>query len=169
MAWIAVHEQIDGAKLRQLKKEIGCSKMEAIGILVTLWLWSLNNADRSGELKSADREDVAEVFALNLSSKIVPNAVVDALIKTGWLEVINNSLFVHDWLDWQDQWFKALDLREKDRARKRAAALRQRELGRTNSGGDSAEYSEEFPWSFRGNSNATVTVTVTVTVTKYPL
>lgn len=155
MAWIAVHEQIDGAKLRQLKKAIGCSKMEAIGILVTLWLWSINNANRNGELCSADCEDVAEVFALSLSAKITPKDVVAALIKTGWLDEVGDRLFVHDWADWQDQWFKALDAREKDRARKRAAAERQqRESGglQLDFSGISAESPKEFLQKFCGNS-----------------
>lgn len=126
MAWIAVHEQVDGAKLRQLKKAIGCSKLEALGILVKLWLWGLDNADRDGELKSADRVDIAEVFAFDLSKKITPDTVVDALIKTGWIDVDGDRLFLHDWTDWQDQWYKALDKREKDKMRKRTEAEKKR-------------------------------------------
>lgn len=154
MAWIAVHEQLDGAKLRQLKKAIGCSKMEAIGILVTLWLWSINNANRNGELYSADCEDVAEVFALSLSPKITPKAVVAALIKTGWLDLVDDRLFVHDWPDWQDQWFRALDAREKDRARKRAAVLRQQGAvpSHLEAVGISVEFPKEDQQNFRGIS-----------------
>ena len=32
MAWISVHEQVIGGKLRNLAKEIGCSQNEALGI-----------------------------------------------------------------------------------------------------------------------------------------
>lgn len=126
LAWIAVHEQIDGSKLRQLKKEIGCSKLEAVGILVELWLWGLNNADRTGEMKSADREDVAKIFACDLSKKILPHAVVDALIAVGWIDDVDGRLFIHDWAYWQEQWYQALDKREKDRKRKKDEAAKKR-------------------------------------------
>ena len=45
MAWISVHEQVVGGKLRTLAKELNCSQNEALGMLVTLWLWGINNAD----------------------------------------------------------------------------------------------------------------------------
>ena len=45
LAWISVHDHVAGGKLRELAKDIGCSQKEALGILVSLWLWGLNNAD----------------------------------------------------------------------------------------------------------------------------
>ena len=45
MAWISVHESVDGPKLRNLYKKLKCSKFEAIGILNFLWFWGLNNAE----------------------------------------------------------------------------------------------------------------------------
>ena len=132
MAWIAVHEQIDSAKLRQLRKEIGCSKLEALGILVHLWLWGLDNTDRSGVLKSADTDDVAEIFAFGLSKGIAPAKVVRALIDTGWIDLCGDQMIIHDWEDWQDQWYKALDRREKDKARKHGNSM-------------------ENPWNFQCN------------------
>ena len=50
MAWISVHEQVIGAKLRSLAKEIGCSQNEALGLLVRLWLWGINNANKEGQI-----------------------------------------------------------------------------------------------------------------------
>lgn len=68
MAWISVHDHVVGGKLRELAKDIGCSQKEALGILVSLWLWGLNNADQTGKLRSCDRSDVAEaVFSNGLS------------------------------------------------------------------------------------------------------
>ena len=135
MAWIAVHEQIDGTKLRQLKKAVGCSKAEAIGILVMLWIWGLDNADRCGFIKAADREDLAEVFASGLSRKLSPESVVEALIKTGWIDEEDDRLSLHDWDVWQEQWYKALDKREKDRDRKR----KEKNESNGNSNGNSME------------------------------
>ena len=48
MAWISVHEQVIGGKLRNLAKEIGCSQNEALGLLIRLWLWGINNANKEG-------------------------------------------------------------------------------------------------------------------------
>ena len=45
MAWISVHEDIIGGKLRELSKSLGCSQNESIGILIRLWLWCINNAE----------------------------------------------------------------------------------------------------------------------------
>lgn len=54
MAWVSVHDNVIGGKLRELAKEIGCTQEEALGILVSLWIWGLNNADKYGKLMSAD-------------------------------------------------------------------------------------------------------------------
>ena len=48
MAWISVDQKLIGGKLRSLHKAIGCSQNEAIGILITLWLWGIDNADMDG-------------------------------------------------------------------------------------------------------------------------
>ena len=68
LAWISVHDHVAGGKLRELAKNIGCSQKETMGILVSLWLWGLNNADQTGKLRSCDKSDVAdEVFSKGLS------------------------------------------------------------------------------------------------------
>ena len=41
MAWVSVHDTVDGRKLRELAKSIGCTKEEALGTLVSLWMWGL--------------------------------------------------------------------------------------------------------------------------------
>lgn len=55
MAWISVHESIDGPKLRNLYKQLGCSKFEATGILNFLWFWGLTNAERDGLILYAEK------------------------------------------------------------------------------------------------------------------
>ena len=54
MAWVSVHQEVDGAKLRRLYKTIGCSKFEALGILNFLWFWGMKNADENGLVADAD-------------------------------------------------------------------------------------------------------------------
>lgn len=118
MAWVSVHDNVIGGKLRELAKEIGCTQEEALGILVSLWLWGLNNADKDGRLMSADREDVLEAFSVKLVSSLNVD-IVEALVKTRWMdEPETGVLYIHDWEQWQKQWYKAMELREKDAKRK---------------------------------------------------
>lgn len=118
MAWISVHEQVIGGKLRTLAKRIGCSQNEALGMLVSLWLWGINNADVSGRITGASREDVAKIINIGIDDRLNAVDAVDALIDTGWID-LDSDLFLHDWQEWQAQWYKALKVRERDAERKR--------------------------------------------------
>lgn len=125
MAWISVHEQVLGGKLRELAKELGCSQNEALGLLVRLWLWGINNADKEGRIIGATKDDVAEVLCVGIGKNLSPDASVDALIKTSWID-IDNGLYLHDWDEWQEQWYKAIETREKAAERKREQRARKR-------------------------------------------
>lgn len=125
MAWISVHEQVIGGKLRSLAKEIGCSQNEALGLLVRFWLWGINNADKDGRIIGADKADVAEVLTVGIDARYSPEEVVDAFVKTGWID-IEGGLFIHDWEEWQEQWYKAIAIRQKDAERKREERKKKR-------------------------------------------
>lgn len=125
MAWISVHEQVIGGKLRSLAKEIGCSQNEALGLLIRLWLWGINNADKEGKIIGAVKGDVAEVLTIGIDSRYSPDKVVDALVSTRWID-IDGDLYIHDWEEWQEQWYKAIEVRERDAARKREERRRAR-------------------------------------------
>lgn len=128
MAWISVHEQVLGGKLRRLAKEIGCSQNEALGILVRLWLWAINNAGKDGRIVGADKGDVAEVLNIGMDRNYSSEDVVEALISTNWIDM-DDGLYVHDWEVWQKQWYKAVWIRETDANRKRKERARKREAG----------------------------------------
>lgn len=125
MAWISVHEQVLGGKLRSLAKEMKCSQNEALGMLIRLWLWGINNADKEGRITGADKTDVAEVLTIGIDSKISPEDAVEALVNTSWID-IDNGLYIHDWDEWQEQWYKAIEVRSRDAERKRAERKRKR-------------------------------------------
>lgn len=129
MAWISVHDHVVGGKLRELAKDIECSQKEALGILVSLWLWGLNNADQTGKLRSCDKNDVAEeVFSKGLSEGLDKRKIVDSLISQRWIdEAEDGDLYLHDWDTWQEQWYKFLKNKEYDAERKRAERARKRE------------------------------------------
>ena len=128
LAWISVHDHVVGGKLRELAKSIGCSQKEALGILVSLWLWGLNNADQTGKLRSCDKRDVAEeVFSKGLSDGLNKIRIVDSLISQRWIdENEDGNLYLHDWDTWQEQWYRFLKNKEYDAERKRAERARKR-------------------------------------------
>ena len=125
MPWISVYDTVDGPKLRDLYKEIGCSKFEAVGILNFLWFWGLKNADKNGQILNADKEDVARyLYGVGSGSNLDTARVVDALMKTGWIDQTSEGLYIHDWEEWQEQWYKAIERRESDAKRKRESRRR---------------------------------------------
>lgn len=129
MAWISVHQSIVGPKMRQFRSLLCCSQWEAEGILVSLWLWGLDNADKFGLIPFADRSDIE--IALSGSSKgstLDPHKIVDALIESGWIDDGEDGVYIHDWEVWQKQWYKAKESREKDANRKRESRSEQKEL-----------------------------------------
>ena len=156
MAWVSVHDNVIGGKLRELAKEIGCTQEEALGILVSLWIWGLNNADKDGKLMSADREDVLEAFSVKLVSGLKVD-IVDTLVKTRWMdEPEPGVLYIHDWDQWQEQWYKAIERREKDAKRKaeyrqgkRSEKARAGAAGKKNDGLD-----QEALWGRDGGAEA---------------
>ena len=120
MAWISVHESIDGPKLRNLYKQLGCSKFEATGILNFLWFWGLTNAERDGLILYAEKEDIERyLYGVGAGCVLDPKKIVDALFDSGWLDWSPHGICIHDWETWQAQWQKAKDARERDAARKR--------------------------------------------------
>lgn len=138
MAWISVHEQVIGGKLRELSKEIGCSQNEALGILIRFWLWGINNADKEGKIIGADKEDIEEVLAVGKSKDLSANEIIEAMITTGWLDVEEDHFFIHDWEEWQEQWYKFMDNKEK-------SAERQRRYRQNRKAKQAAEPPEETP------------------------
>ena len=125
MAWISVHESIVGDKLRNLRKRLNCSQWEAVGLLCSLWLWGLKNARPDGLIPFADRRDIADELAgTSAGSSISTEQAVDALIAAGWIDETENGLSLHDWDEWQEQWYKAKTKREYDKERKRQIRMR---------------------------------------------
>lgn len=124
MAWISVHDHVDGKKLRRLSKILDCSKAEALGILNFLWFWGLNNADENGRIEDADKGDIAEVFLGK--TDIPPEKVVAALFLSGFLDDVGGIIYLHDWSEWQEQWYKFRRKRDYDARRKRDERARNR-------------------------------------------
>ena len=118
--WISVDVDIRCSKLTKLRKRIGCSENEAIGILLGLWDWGQVNATPHGLLLNVDKDDIAVAISGTFAgSKISPFDAVDAMLDTGWLDETENGLSIHDWEVHQAPWYKAVERRKKDADRKR--------------------------------------------------
>ena len=142
MAWISVHDTVFGPKLRDLYKALNSNVPEAVGILVVLWHWGRENADKDGNILNADEEDISRfLYGQCIGCKLDFDKVVEALIETGWIDRRNGQLSLHDWSVWQDQWYKAKEKREADTKRKREA--RQRTSENASSAPVSAPASDE--------------------------
>ena len=120
MAWVSVHQEVDGSKLRRLYKTIGCSKFEALGILNFLWFWGMKNADDTGLVSDADLEVLSRyLYGCGEGSKLDMGKVVQALADVGWIDMAVSGFYIHDWDQWQEQWYKLQKNRKRDAERKR--------------------------------------------------
>lgn len=128
MAWISVWQEVDGPKLRKFSKALETSKAEALGILNFLWFWGMNNADATGRVLEADREDIED--ALQVVTKIDSEKVVDALFSAGWLDDVEGCIFIHDWDTWQEQWYKLQKERRTNAERMRRKRSEEKERAR---------------------------------------
>ena len=148
MAWVAVHQQLkDHRKLRDLYRRLNVSRQEAAGILVFIWMWALDNADRSGKLLSTTKEDIADAAMW----KGDPDVLYNALVESRWLDVIDGDIYIHDWDDFNKPFFDYIDKKERDKQRKRKEKKE--------------EYFTEIPRKFHGKSRGIPCITFTFTFT----
>lgn len=118
MSWISVDQKLIGGKLRELRKGIQSSRNEAIGVLIGLWLWGMDNATPDGTLRGCDREDLAEQIEIGLDRRYDPAEVVSALIEKGWIdENPDGSLQIHDWDEWRKEYNDYMERKRKNRER----------------------------------------------------
>lgn len=121
MAWITVDQKLIGGKLRELTKRLGCSQNEAIGILIRLWLWGIDNVEESGAIVAGEREDIAEAIRpgfLNPPEGRIED-VVDGLIECQWIDEADGGLYLHDWMDWRKYYSDYIGGKEKHATRMR--------------------------------------------------
>lgn len=119
MSWISVDQKLIGGKLRELHKEIGCSRNEAIGILIGLWLWGMDNANAEGLLRGCGREDIVEQISIGADKRYEPEKTYDALVSGGWLEERDGGIYIHDWEDWRYHYNKWVMDKERNKARQK--------------------------------------------------
>lgn len=115
MAWIESHQEVGRhPKTKKLARLLGVSLPAAVGHLHYLWWWALDFA-QDGTLEKFDNYDLADAMQWDGD----PDALVEALISSGYIDDTDDGLMIHDWGEYAG---KLLERRAKDRARKRAAA-----------------------------------------------
>lgn len=127
--WIALHEGATGPKLRLFATLAGCSETDALGVLCHIWIWGVRgNVTSTGLMKNANQEHIKNIFAGALTKGVDPQQVVDALIKSGWIDETDGEYFIHDWPEHQKPWVKYQAEKEANKRRKQNQRSRTRQL-----------------------------------------
>jgi len=118
MSWSKLH---GGAhrhlKVTRLAKALGCSVLEARGLVLTLWSWTVET-EPDGNLSAYGTDELA--VALGVSEE-----QIDALVDVGLLDRSEGSMHVHEWDDYAGSWKEAERLREHRRSKvKRTRTVR---------------------------------------------
>lgn len=117
MAWIQVHQTLkDHRKLFDAADELEVSPPHMMGLLVSFWLWALDNAP-SGNLEGITPRMIARAAQWEGPAE----RLTAALIRAGWLDEKDDALEIHDWYEYAG---KLIDQRqaEKERSQRRRAA-----------------------------------------------
>ena len=99
LAWIEVHQHLkEHRKTRKFKNLMGITRAQAMGHLVMLWLWGIDNTDDCGIIQDADNDDIAMACDYHGDSQ----TIVNSLIEAGFLEKDEKGekLFIHDFEDY---------------------------------------------------------------------
>lgn len=118
MAWLQVHQTLkDHRKLFDAADELEVSPPHMMGLLISFWLWALDNAP-AGELDGITPRMIARAAQWEGPAE----KLTAALIRAGWLdEKDDGKLEIHDWYEYAG---KLIDQRqaEKERSQRRRSA-----------------------------------------------
>lgn len=112
MAWIELHQTMPRhRKTIRLATMLKISRREAVGLLVDLWTWALDNAEKNGEINMKSSEISAAIDWPARKSDLL----ISALVESGYIDEGKNQIIIHDWYEYAG---KLSDKRADDRARK---------------------------------------------------
>lgn len=114
MAWIEVHDTLrEHHKTYAFADSLKIPQYSAVGILVSLWTWAINNAP-DGDLSKYAPPAIARACYWDKK----PEKLIEALTECGWL---SEELSLHDWQDYAG---RLIDRREANARRNREARER---------------------------------------------
>jgi hypothetical protein len=112
--WIEVHDSArDHPKMLKVARDLGVAKVQVLGHVVSLWLWTLRMAP-DGDLGSFDHDDVAIAAEWDGDAE----TFIAAMLKRELLDQGEHGLVIHDWMDFAGS-LKAAQRARDYRARKR--------------------------------------------------
>jgi hypothetical protein len=125
MAWIEAHQGLaNHKKTIRLRKLLNIKKTEAIGTLLLLWWWAMDNAP-DGDISELDAGDIAEIIEYKGKN---PQTALDALIESGF---VDSNMRIHDW----DEYIgKLIEKRKNDAERKRTVRSNSSKKSGTSNG-----------------------------------
>jgi len=113
MAWIELHQTLPAhRKIKKLKRLLKIKTPQAVGHVVMLWLWSIDNAP-DGDLSQVDAEDIAEACEWPKDAEGFVVALKESAL-------IDEDMRLHDWGDYTGRLVEQRDnKKKKDRERQK--------------------------------------------------
>ena len=116
LAWIEVHQTLPNhRKTLAAAAILDISPVQMIGHLICLWLWALDNAP-DGVMYTSRNALRNKMVATVSQWDGDPDAFVDALVESGFLDERDDALELHDWYDYAG---KLMETRKANRERQR--------------------------------------------------
>ena len=95
---------LTSVKLMRLKRALGLTQYQAVGLLECLWHFTAHNTPDGGIGKYSD-DDIAAV----LEWEGAATELMEALIQSGWLDRHDDgSIWIHDWLEHCPTWVRGV-------------------------------------------------------------
>lgn len=117
MAWIESHQELaHHPKTKKLVRLLSLPLPAVIGHLHLLWWWAMDYAE-NGDLSKYDAGDIEDACHWNG----VEGELLDALIKSRFIDEQDGRLMLHDWYDFVG---RLLEKREQNKERKRKSRAR---------------------------------------------
>ena len=127
MAWLKVEQSIrDHRKVLALAGRLDIEPPHAIGHLLSLWLWAIDNAP-DGDLSRVTSKVIAKTVARASQWSGDACDFMNALIEAGWLDSANDSIAIHDWSDYVGSLIECRDIKRlqaRERQKRRREKLK---------------------------------------------
>ena len=126
LPWIQVYSNLaDHPKIYALVDRMKLRRnSEAVGIVVSLWLWAAKNAP-DGDLSGFPERAIADAVGYSTS---YAEKLCQQLVETRWLDETENGYALHDWVEYAPA---IIDMYEKDKNRTRERVRKFRERRRS--------------------------------------
>ena len=96
MEWFELHARLPNHhKIPDLADALCVSQAQAVGHLVMLWCWCFNYV-KDGDLTHIKPKAIARSCGWTGE----PEAFLNALVESGWVDSLDNELYVHDWQEY---------------------------------------------------------------------